>query len=57
MEISMTYKVVLGLIGFVIVAGFWLNFTAKLDKERMSVEYCWDDKGQHYVAPDPHCTH
>ncbi len=23
----------------------------------MDIEYCWDEQGQHYLAPDAACTH
>lgn len=25
------------------------------EKEIMSIDYCWDEAGNHYVAPDYHC--
>lgn len=57
MKISETYKTVLVMMVLLILGGFWLNFCAKLDEERMKIEYCWDSNGQYYVAPDPNCTH
>ena len=55
-----TNEILAGSVWFIIIvmlAGLWLSFTANLDKQRMAVEYCWDSNGQHYVAPDPNCTH
>lgn len=31
--------------------------SSRWDKALMSVDYCWDDTGTHYVIPDERCTH
>lgn len=32
-----------------------VNFWEYQDKKLMSIEYCWDEVGNHYVAPNYNC--
>ena len=32
--------------------GVW---TLHKDAELMKINYCWDENGEHYVAPNPAC--
>ena len=36
----------------------WVMYTGLvIDKERMSINYCFDSNGEHYIAPNENCNH
>lgn len=37
-----------------VVAGI-LYWSSKRDAQLMSINYCWDEQGEHYLAPNPAC--
>ena len=43
----------IAILAFVVVLlGKWWGYQ---EQQIMSVDYCWDENGQHYVAPDYRC--
>lgn len=57
-KIKFIQKFILGLmLAFSIIFGMvqLFKFWDRQDSKIMSVDYCWDDNGQHYVAPNPAC--
>jgi len=51
------YVNILLVIGVASVMSLMLAFSVKHDAKVMAVEYCWDNQGNHYVAPNANCTH
>lgn len=45
------------LIGYTIMSGIIQLFKLwdKQDAKIMSIEYCWDSNGEHYLSPDQRC--
>lgn len=40
-----------------ILIAFWMVATMGADEERMSMEYCFDSNGDHYIAGSENCNH
>lgn len=48
-------KKVLLIVFVVSLAGLWLSWSAGQDAKLMSIQYCWDSAGNHFVAPNSAC--
>ena len=45
------------LVGVVIIIGIvaFLRWSDKRDDKLMSIDYCWDVNGNHYISPNSNC--
>lgn len=48
-------KNILLIIIVVLIAGAFIGWTEKRDAQLMSINYCWDSNGEHYIAPNEAC--
>lgn len=46
---------VLQLIAVIVAVFMVVKWSAKRDETFMKIAYCWDEAGEHYVAPNPNC--
>lgn len=40
----------------VFIVGIWFKWNIEQTDKIMSIQYCWDSEGDHYVAPDERCV-
>lgn len=44
------------ILAIVLIIGAWFKWNMEQTDKIMSIEYCWDSNGEHYVAPDERCV-
>ena len=57
-KIRISKRIIIGvLITVAVIIGFSMLFKYwdKQDAKIMSIQYCWDSSGEHYVAPNNNC--
>lgn len=55
-DLKKRIKVIVYIVLFIAFMVWFMGWQERKDAKLMSIQYCWDSNGEHYVFPDERCV-